>query len=103
MVNTTIYAASKAALLSLAKTLSGELAGRWIRVNAVSPGSIRTPLLSKLGLPEAELKAVVDGILSQIPVGRFGDPSEIAQGSRLFSHRTKPRSPSGASLSSTAG
>src|SRR2546422_10404531 len=62
MPNTTIYAASKAALLSLAKTLSGELTGRGIRVNAVSPGPITTPLLTKIGLSEAELKAVADGI-----------------------------------------
>src|SRR5262249_39948328 len=44
MPNTAIYAASKAALLSMAKTLSGELTGRGIRVNAVSPGPIATPL-----------------------------------------------------------
>jgi NAD(P)-dependent dehydrogenase (short-subunit alcohol dehydrogenase family) len=79
MPNTTIYAASKAALLSLAKTLSGELIGRGIRVNAVSPGPIATPLLSKIGMTEAELKAVKDGILSQVPAGRFGDPTEIAK------------------------
>jgi len=79
MPNTTIYAASKAALLSLAKTLSGELTGRGIRVNAVSPGPIATPLHSKFGLSEAELKAVGDSILSQIPAGRFGDATEIAK------------------------
>jgi NAD(P)-dependent dehydrogenase (short-subunit alcohol dehydrogenase family) len=79
MPATTVYAASKAALLSLAKTLSGELIGRGIRVNAVSPGPITTPLLSKVGLTEAELKAVGDSILSQIPTGRFGNPVEIAK------------------------
>lgn len=79
MPNTTIYGASKAALLSLAKTLSGELIGRGVRVNAVSPGPIATPLHRKFGLPEAELKAVGDSILGQIPAGRFGQPSEIAK------------------------
>ena len=79
MPNTTIYSASKAALLSLAKTLSGELVGRGIRVNAVSPGPIATPLHRKFGLPQAELKAVGDSILSQIPVGRFGQAAEIAK------------------------
>jgi NAD(P)-dependent dehydrogenase (short-subunit alcohol dehydrogenase family) len=79
MPNTTIYSASKAALLSLAKTLSGELTGRGIRVNAVSPGPIATPLHRKFGLPEAELKAVGDSILSQIPIGRFGNAAEIAK------------------------
>jgi NAD(P)-dependent dehydrogenase (short-subunit alcohol dehydrogenase family) len=84
MPNTTIYAASKAALLSLAKTLSGELIGRGIRVNAISPGPIATPLHSKFGLPEAELKAVAESILSQIPMRRFGNASEIAKAVVFF-------------------
>lgn len=79
MPNSSVYAASKAALLSLAKTVSGECIARGIRVNTVSPGPIATPLLSKLGLPEADLKAVNAQIQSQIPVGRFGNPSEIAK------------------------
>jgi NAD(P)-dependent dehydrogenase (short-subunit alcohol dehydrogenase family) len=44
MPNTSVYGASKAALLSLTRTLSGELIARGIRVNAVSPGPIATPL-----------------------------------------------------------
>ena len=79
MPNTTIYGASKAALVSLIKTLSGELISRGIRVNAVSPGPISTPLYSKLGLSEQDLKVVADSIKGQVPAGRFGDPSEIAQ------------------------
>ena len=79
MPNTTIYAASKAALLSLAKTLSGELIGRGIRVNAISPGPIATPLYGKLGLSEAELKAVGESVLGQIPAGRFGEATEVAK------------------------
>jgi NAD(P)-dependent dehydrogenase (short-subunit alcohol dehydrogenase family) len=78
MANTSVYGASKAALLSLTRTLSGELIGRGIRVNAVSPGPINTPLYGKLGLSEANLKAVSTSIQSQVPAGRFGDPSEIA-------------------------
>jgi NAD(P)-dependent dehydrogenase (short-subunit alcohol dehydrogenase family) len=78
MPNTSVYGATKAALLSLARTLSGELLSRGIRVNAVSPGPISTPLLSKLGLPEAELKTVAASIQSQVPLGRFGTPGEIA-------------------------
>ena len=78
MPNSSVYAATKAALLSLARTLSGELLSRGIRVNAVSPGPISTPLYSKLGLSEAELKTVAASIQSQVPVGRFGKPSEIA-------------------------
>ncbi len=78
MPNTSVYGATKAALLSLTRTLSGELLSRGIRVNAVSPGPISTHLLSKLGLSEADLKSVADSIQSQVPLGRFGKPSEIA-------------------------
>lgn len=79
MANTSIYGASKAALLSLARTLSGELAPRGIRVNAVSPGPIATPLYGKLGLKEADLNAIGESLKSQVAVGRFGQPSEVAK------------------------
>jgi NAD(P)-dependent dehydrogenase (short-subunit alcohol dehydrogenase family) len=79
MPNTSVYGATKAALLSMTRTLSGELISRGIRVNAVSPGPISTPLYGKLGLAEADLKAVSASIQSQVPAGRFGTPSEIAQ------------------------
>jgi NAD(P)-dependent dehydrogenase (short-subunit alcohol dehydrogenase family) len=78
MPNTTVYAASKAALLSLVRTLSGELIARGIRVNAVSPGPISTPLYSKLGFSDAQLKTVATSIQGQVPLGRFGTPSEIS-------------------------
>jgi len=78
MPNTSIYGATKAALLSLTRTLSGELIARGIRVNAVSPGPISTPLYGKLGLSETDLKSVAASIQSQVPAGRFGNPSEIA-------------------------
>jgi len=80
MPMSSIYAATKAGLLSLARTLSGELIGRGIRVNAVSPGPIATPLHGKLGMGEAEIKALV----GQIPLGRRGDPREIAQAVVFF-------------------
>ena len=78
MPNSSVYGASKAALLSLARTLSGELIGRGIRVNAISPGPIATPLYGKLGLSPTDLKHVSESIESQVPAGRFGRPSEIA-------------------------
>jgi len=78
MANTSVYGASKAALLSLARTLSGELISRGIRVNAVSPGPVATPLYDKLGLSKDDLKAVSASIRSQVPAGRFANPSEIA-------------------------
>ncbi len=79
MPNSSIYAASKASLQTLIRTLSGELISRGIRVNAVSPGPISTPLYGKFGMTEAEMKNMADHIKSQIPAGRFGDPSEVAK------------------------
>lgn len=76
MPNTSVYALTKAALLSFAKTLSGELIGRGIRVNAVSPGPVATPLYGKLGMSDADTDAMAE---AKIPAGRFGNPSEIAR------------------------
>jgi NAD(P)-dependent dehydrogenase (short-subunit alcohol dehydrogenase family) len=70
-----IYAATKAALVSLARTLSGELLARGVRVNAVSPGPTETPLFGKLGLTEMDLKTMTSGI----PAGRFGTSAEMAK------------------------
>ena len=78
MPNTSVYSATKAAMISLARTLSGETISRGIRVNVVSPGPISTPLYGKLGFSEADLKSVAASIQSQVPAGRFGKPSEIA-------------------------
>lgn len=76
MPNTSVYALTKAALLSFAKTLSGELIGRGIRVNAVSPGPVATPLYGKLGMSAADTDAMA---AAKIPAGRFGTPGEIAK------------------------
>jgi NAD(P)-dependent dehydrogenase (short-subunit alcohol dehydrogenase family) len=78
MPNASVYAASKAGLLSLARNLSAELIGRGIRVNAVSPGPIATPLYNKLGLSAADLKAASEALQNQIPARRFGNPAEVA-------------------------
>jgi NAD(P)-dependent dehydrogenase (short-subunit alcohol dehydrogenase family) len=59
----------------MARTLSGELIGRGVRVNAVSPGPVATPLHDKAGLIGENLAALV----SQIPLGRRGEPEEIAE------------------------
>jgi NAD(P)-dependent dehydrogenase (short-subunit alcohol dehydrogenase family) len=74
--NSSVYALSKGGLLTLAKTLSGELLSRGIRVNAVSPGPIATPLYGKLGMTESDTQAMAT---AKIPVGRFGSPSEVAK------------------------
>jgi NAD(P)-dependent dehydrogenase (short-subunit alcohol dehydrogenase family) len=80
MPNSSVYAATKGAVLSLARTLSGELISRGIRVNAVSGGPIATSLYGKLGMGEAELKS----LQAQVPAGRLGKPSEIAEAVVFF-------------------
>lgn len=78
MPGSSVYAASKAALISLAKTLSAELLPRGVRVNVVSPGPISTPIYGKLGLDAATLEATAAQIQAQIPLGRFGSADELA-------------------------
>ncbi|MCU1235056.1 MAG: short chain dehydrogenase family protein [Candidatus Solibacter sp.] len=79
MANTSVYGATKAAVISFIRTISGELISRGIRANAVSPGPISTPLYGKLGLSESDLKNVAAGIQGLVPAGRFGTPSEVAK------------------------
>lgn len=78
MPNTSVYGASRAALLSLSRTLSGKLISRGIRMNAISPGPIAAPLYGKLGLSESQLKTVSEGLQNQIPARRFGTAAEVA-------------------------
>lgn len=78
-VNSSVYGATKSAFLSLSKTLSSELLPRGIRVNAVSPGPVETPLYDKLGIPDAYRDQANKDIASTIPVGRFGTPAEVAK------------------------
>ncbi|OOQ56437.1 SDR family oxidoreductase [Mucilaginibacter pedocola] len=81
MAGASVYAASKAALLSLTKNLAVELLPRKIRVNSVSPGPVGTPLHSadKLGISDEQLQQMGEGILKQIPIGRFGTMEELAK------------------------
>lgn len=74
-----IYAAGKAALNSLARTLAIELAGRKIRVNVISPGPIATPLFGKMGLPKEAVEQMAGAILAQVPLARFGEAEEVAK------------------------
>jgi NAD(P)-dependent dehydrogenase (short-subunit alcohol dehydrogenase family) len=79
-----ILAASKAAVRSFARTLSAELIGRRIRVNAVSPGLIETPILRGVGQSEhpgqteAQFRDYLAGASKLIPIGRLGRPDEVA-------------------------
>lgn len=78
-VNSSVYGATKAAFLNLSKTLSAELLPRQIRVNAVSPGPIETPLYDKLGIPDAYRDQVNKDIAASVPLGRFGTAAEVAK------------------------
>jgi len=75
---TSVYAATKAALRELVRTAAAELIGRSIRVNAVSPGPIATPIFDRMGLPKEATDEMAKGILLQVPMKRFGTPDEVA-------------------------
>jgi 2-dehydro-3-deoxy-L-rhamnonate dehydrogenase (NAD+) len=70
--NASAYSASKAAVIGLTKSLGKELADTGIRVNCVTPAAVRTPLFAQM------TQQHVDYMLSKIPLGRFGEPDEIA-------------------------
>ena len=70
------YIASKHGVVGLTKTVALEYAEKGIRVNAVCPGAIRTPLL-EMGL--ASRPGLEEGFLAKEPIGRFGSPDEIAE------------------------
>ncbi|GJF33855.1 oxidoreductase [Kitasatospora sp. NE20-6] len=72
-----VYAASKAATRSFARTWANELKGRGIRVNAVTPGPTDTPGLSGL-VPGPEQAGLRQHLAAQVPLGRLGRPEEIA-------------------------
>jgi NAD(P)-dependent dehydrogenase (short-subunit alcohol dehydrogenase family) len=75
---TTAYSATKAALRSLARTTAAELVGRGIRVNAVAPGPIETPIFGKTGLPKEAVDQFANEIHNKVPMKRFGQPEEVA-------------------------
>ncbi len=77
--DTSVYSATKAAVRSLARTLSAELVDKKIRVNAIAPGPIDTPIFEKLGVPEEAVGEVKDGYTSIVPMKRMGSPNEIAR------------------------
>jgi len=79
MPNSGVYAASKGALLSLNRVLATELAPRKIRVNAISPGPVETPVYGKLGLSNEEVAAFGEVLGKKILLNRFGQVDEIAK------------------------
>jgi NAD(P)-dependent dehydrogenase (short-subunit alcohol dehydrogenase family) len=79
MTNTAVYAASKAALNSYTRTAATELAPRKIRVNAVNPGPIATPIFSKSGMPEEIINGFAAAMQNRVPLKRFGTPEDVAK------------------------
>ena len=77
MANMSVYSATKAAVRSLARTFATELGPKGIRVNAVSPGPIETPIFEKLGLPKEALDGFAEVIGTRTALARFGRPEEI--------------------------
>ena len=75
---TSAYVASKAVLASLARTLAVELADRNIRVNAISPGPIITPIYGHAGVSDAVAAERRARIAAAVPLRRLGEPDEVA-------------------------
>lgn len=71
-----VYAATKAALRSFARSWAKELGDRRIRANVLSPGPTRTPIIGKAGRDEA---ALADAVAQMIPLGRIGEADELAR------------------------
>ena len=70
--NASAYSASKAAVITLTKSLGKELADTGIRVNCVTPAAVKTAIFDQMS-PEH-----IQFMLSKIPMGRFGEPEEVA-------------------------
>ncbi|HYA62059.1 MAG TPA: glucose 1-dehydrogenase [Candidatus Sulfotelmatobacter sp.] len=75
---TSAYSATKAALRSLARTVAAELVDKNIRVNAVAPGPIVTPIFGRTGLPQQVIDDWSKDVLGKVPMKRFGQPEEVA-------------------------
>jgi NAD(P)-dependent dehydrogenase (short-subunit alcohol dehydrogenase family) len=74
-----VYSATKAAVRSFARTWTVDLRHRKIRVNAISPGPIDTPIFSNLLQNEEQSEQFKKNIMNTVPMGRMGNPDEIAK------------------------
>jgi NAD(P)-dependent dehydrogenase (short-subunit alcohol dehydrogenase family) len=73
-----VYAATKAAMRSFTRSLAAGLAERNIRVNAVAPGPIETPIIGRTGLPQEAIDEWTKTLLASVPMKRLGKPEEVA-------------------------
>jgi len=78
IANGSVYAATKAAMRSFTRSIAAELVGRNIRVNAVAPGPIATPIISRTGIPKAALDEITARLIESVPMKRIGTPEEVA-------------------------
>lgn len=74
-----VYNATKAAIRSFARSWSVDLKNSKIRVNAISPGPIDTPLFNSSNLTEEEIEQIKANLVATMPIGRMGTPDEIAK------------------------
>lgn len=74
-----VYAATKAAVRSFARTWTAEIPVDQVRFNVLSPGPIETPIYGKLGLPKEQLQAFAENTTNMVPAKRFGSPDEMAR------------------------
>lgn len=72
------YAASKAALRSVTRTLASEFGPKGIRVNAIAPGPIDTPIYGKHNVPQENIDELATSLPSMVSLGRFGNADEVA-------------------------
>ena len=75
----TVYSATKAAIRSFARTWTVDLKHRKIRVNAISPGPIDTPILNSAVQTEEEIEQIKASLVASVPMGRIGRPDEVAK------------------------
>ena len=79
MPSSSIYSACKSAVQSFVKTLASELATKNTRINAVSPGPIKTNYFDRSNLTKDQVERMADTVLPQVPLGRFGEAMEVAK------------------------